>query len=130
MAAITQFQAFKDVHLVLCSDFLIKVFFKKDIKLTSSEQKPTNRAEPSQSFPEKSVGLKARSCLTCIILPSTHQSITVLLCEAVLLKIYPDLNKGLKPQGRENKETLRSSNRFKLEVINGAMTASILILGE
>lgn len=112
-----------DVQLVPCTDFSIKVKKKK-----SSWQNPTNRAQPSHSFLEKSVGFKACSCLTCIISPSTHQSITVLLCGAARPKIYSDLNKGLKPEKRKQK-TLSSSNRFKLKAINGAMTAFLLIVG-
>ncbi len=103
--------------------------FKKYRKKNPIFRTESNK-QSTHSFLGKSVGLKAWNCLTCVISPSTHQSITVLLCEAVLLKIYSDLNKGLKPQGRENRKILSSSNWFKLEVINGAMTASVLILGE
>lgn len=75
--------------------------YKKKNPNTSSERNTTNRVPPSVSFPENRVGLKAWSCLTCIIQRSAHHR---LLWEAARLKIYSDLNKGLKPHGRENRK--------------------------
>lgn len=61
--AIPQSQTFKDVHLVPCSGFSVKVFFfkrrerERKKKITLSEQNPTNRAEPTQ-LPRKERGIK------------------------------------------------------------------------
>ena len=99
------FRSVSDTLLLL---FYSQVFKKKKKKKKSALQnriQQTRAQHPSHSFLEKSVGLKAWSCLTCIISPSTHQSITVLLCVRLCcLKFTRSLMKSLKPQRRENRK--------------------------
>lgn len=102
VVAIFQSQTFR-----CASGNLLRLFYKSKKKKDRKKNhifRTESDKQSTHSFLETSVGLKAWSCLTCIISPSTHQSVTVLLCEAVLLKIYSDLNKGLKSQGNEKQK--------------------------
>lgn len=133
--AIPQSQTFKDVHLVPCSGFSVKVFFfkrrERERKRKSHCQSRIQQTEQSQhSCLEKNVGLKAWSCLTCIISPSTHPSITVLSVWGCAAYDLPRLKKKKRFWSYEEEKPEKpwvAQTDLKLDVINGAMTASVLI---
>lgn len=101
--------------------FLWKFFFLKgererERKKSHCQSRIQQTEQSQHSCLEKNVGLKAWSCLTCIISPSTHPSITVLSVWGCAAYDLPRLKKKkvLKLRGGETRKTLSGSNRFKI----------------